>query len=47
MYITQNSYSNGLFAGKHNLQELDTIDQMASVIKGMVGKRIKYKDLIA
>ena len=39
-YVTQ-------FAGKHNLRELDTIDQMSSVIKGMVGKRLKYKDLIA
>ena len=39
-YVTQ-------FAGKHNLRELDTMDQMASVIKGMVGKRIKYKDLVA
>ncbi len=35
------------YVGKHNIQELDTIDQMASVIKDMVGKRLKYKDLIA
>ncbi len=39
-YVTQ-------FACKHNLRELDTIDQIASVIKGMVGKRLKHKDLIA
>ncbi|MCY4673258.1 MAG: IS1595 family transposase [Bacteroidetes bacterium] len=39
-YVTQ-------FAGKHNLRNLDTIDQMAMVVQGMVGKRLKYKDLIA
>ena len=39
-YVTQ-------FAGKHNLRELDTIDQMASVVRGMAGKRLKYKNLIA
>ena len=39
-YVTQ-------FAGKHNLRSMDTIDQMASVVKGMVGKRLRYKDLIA
>lgn len=35
------------FAGKHNLRELDTIDQMQVVIAGMIGKRLLYKDLIA
>ncbi len=35
------------FAGKHNLRELDTIDQMASVAQGMKSKRLKYKDLVA
>ena len=39
-YVTQ-------FAGKHKLRDYDTIDQMAMVVKGMVGKRLKYKDLIA
>lgn len=34
------------FAGKHNIRDLDTIDQMASVVKGMEGKRLKYKDLV-
>ena len=34
------------FAGKHNLRDLDTIDQMMSDVQGMVGKRLKYKDLI-
>ena len=36
-YVTQ-------FAGKHNLRNLDTIDQMAMVVQGMVGKRLKYQD---
>lgn len=39
-YVTQ-------FAGKHNLRDYDTIDQMAIVVQGMVGKRLKYKDLIS
>ena len=35
------------FPGRHNIRHLDTIDQMASVAKGMDGKRLRYKDLIA
>ncbi len=35
------------FAGRHNIREHDTIDQMASVVAGMVGKRLCYRDLIA
>ena len=35
------------FAGKHNMRELDTIDQMAALISGMDGRRIRYHDLIA
>ena len=35
------------FAGRHNLRELDTLDQMGCVAKGMRGKRLKYEDLIA
>ena len=34
------------FARKHNLRKYDTIDQMASVALGMVGKRLMYKDLV-
>ncbi len=34
-------------AGRHNIQELDTIHQMAAVIRGMDQKRLMYKDLIA
>ena len=34
------------FAGRHNLREQDTIDQMAAISDGMTGKRLTYKDLI-
>ena len=35
------------FATRHNLCERDTIEIMASVTAGGVGKRLKYADLIA
>lgn len=35
------------FAGKHNIRNLDTLTQMQVVVACMVGKRLKYKDLIA
>ena len=35
------------FAGKHNLRHYNTIDQMAMIVKGMVGKRLKYRNLVA
>lgn len=35
------------FAGRHNIRELDTIDQMVHVVGDMVRKRIRYVDLIA
>ena len=34
------------FSGRHNIRSLDTIDQMASVAKGMDGKRLRYRDLV-
>ena len=34
------------FAGRHNVRELDTIDQMEILAKGMVGKKLPYKELI-
>ena len=36
----------GEFAGRHNVRELDTIDQMAKIAKGMDGKRLRYQDLV-
>ncbi len=35
------------FAGRHNAREWDTIKQMAALAVGMVGKRLRYQDLIA
>ena len=35
------------FAGKHNLREADTRDQMIALAVGLVGKRLRYRDLIA
>jgi len=37
----------GQFAGKHNIRTLDTLDQMRSVVLGMLGKRLRYRELIA
>ena len=34
------------FAGRHNVREMDTIDQMAFLAKGMVGKKLSYKELV-
>ena len=35
------------FAGRHNDRDANTIDQMARMAQGMVGKRLTYRDLIA
>ena len=35
------------FAGRHNLREQDTIDQLAAIRRGMEGKRLRYRTLIA
>ena len=35
------------FAGRHNLREQDTIDQLTAVRGGMEGKRLRYRTLIA
>lgn len=35
------------FAGRHNVREQDTIEQMAGVVTGIVGKRVRYSELIA
>ena len=34
------------FAGRHNIRMLDTIDQMAFIARGMLGRLLTYKDLI-
>ena len=35
------------FAGRHNIRDLDTLEQMALVTVGMDQKRLRYQDLIA
>ena len=35
------------FASRHNLREQDTIEIMGAVFDGSIGKRLRYKDLIA
>ena len=35
------------FAGRHNIRELDTEEQIRVIISQMVGKRLRYVDLIA
>ena len=35
------------FCGRHNIRDLDTVDQMAVVTLGMVGRRLRYADLVA
>ena len=34
------------FAGRQNIRELDTLDQMQHVVAAMVGKRLLYRDLV-
>ncbi len=34
------------FAGRHNARPMDTIDQMRAVVRGLVGKRLQYGELI-
>ena len=35
------------FAGKHNIREMDTIDQMEETAGKMIGKRLRYRDLVS
>lgn len=35
------------FAGRHNVRDKDTIEQMQDLVAGMVGKRLMYSQLIA
>ena len=37
----------GEFAGRHNARAVDTIQQMALMAQGMMGKRLRYRELIA
>ena len=35
------------FSGRHGIREIDTLNQMQSVVSGMVGKRLMYRDLVS
>ena len=35
------------FSGRHNVREMDTVDQMAELVFAMEGKRLRYDHLIA
>ena len=35
------------FAGRQNVREMDTLQQMQHVVAGMIGRRLMYKDLTA
>ena len=37
----------GEFEGRHNDRDSDTEDQMQRMVRGIEGKRLRYKDLIA
>ena len=37
----------GEFAGRHNDRPMDTAEQMRAMAHGMVGRRLRYEDLIA
>ena len=34
------------FSGRHNQREADTLDQMGAMVQGMVGKRLRYRELV-
>ena len=34
------------FTGRHNARSLHTADQISEMVRGMVGKRLPYKDLL-
>ena len=35
------------FTGRHNVRPLDTAEQMGRVVDAMVGKRLRYRELVA
>lgn len=37
----------GEFVGRHNLRELNTVEQMESIVAGFIGRRLMNKDLSA
>ena len=37
----------GEFAGRHNMRDLDTLEQMGVIVSRMDGAQLRYKDLVA
>ena len=35
------------FSGRHGIRERDTLDQMSTLVAGMIGKRLGYRELVA
>ena len=35
------------FSGRHGVRERSTLDQMQSIVAGMAGKRLMYRELVA
>ena len=35
------------FAGRHNIRNADTVEQMRTISRGFLGRRLKYATLIA
>ena len=35
------------FAGRHNIRDRDTLEQMGLLAAGLVGRRLQYRDLIS
>ena len=35
------------FSGRHNTRPADTLDQMAATVSGMIGKRLRYRELVS
>ena len=35
------------FLRRHNIRNADTVDQMAIIAKDMVGRRLRYRELVA
>ena len=35
------------FTGRHNNRDLDTLEQMSTLVRGMDQKQLRYKELIA
>ena len=36
-----------MIAGRHNVRPLDTTQQMRVIVRGLEGKRLRYRTLIA